>query len=154
MCCRWDASLFPLRTGAMIEWDYFSLQKLVFSSLFSALFSSFAAYDQYITVETLFIYIIQPPLIRNCECFLCIFHHLQFSFANSRLIELSSFDLKVSQVSFSVKEKNPPLFDSWLHCYFCIWFELVVFQVSKTIFNSKLQSVVVIFLSYFEEKSC
>ena len=84
--------------------------------------------------------------------FLCIFRHLQFSLQNSSLIELSYFDLKVSQVSFSVKEKNPPLFDSWLHYYSYIWSELIVFQVSKVVFNSKSQSVILVFLSSFEEK--
>ena len=40
--------------------------------------------------------------------FLAIYSsHLQ----KSSLIELSSFDLEVSQVSFSVKENNPTLFD-------------------------------------------
>jgi len=106
VCCRWDASIFPGVTGAMIEWDSFCLQILFFSSLSSTLFSCFAVYDQYITVETFFLCIIQPPSIKNCECILYIFHHLQCSFSNSSLIELSSFDLKVSQVSFLVKKKS------------------------------------------------
>jgi len=65
---------------------------------------------------------------------------------------VSSFYLEVSQVSFSVKEKNPTILDGQLHYYSCIWFELIVFQVSKTIFNSESQSVFIIFLSSFEGK--
>ena len=38
----------------------------------------------------------------------------------SSLIKLSSLDLEVSQVSFSVKEKNTSLVDSQLHCNSCI----------------------------------
>ena len=138
MCCRWDASLFPCVTGAMIEWDCFCLQILVFSSLSSALFSIFVVCDQYITVETPFLFIIQPPLYKELWMFLCIVHHLQFSFTKSSIIELSSFDLKVSQVSFSVIEENPIVLDSRLHCYSCIWFELVVFQVSKESFQFQI----------------
>ena len=56
---------------------------------------------------------------------------------SSSIVELSSFDLKVSQVSFSVKEKNSIVLDGRLYSYSCIRFELVVFQVSKVVFNSK-----------------
>ena len=100
------ASCFPMLQVRWLSETISTSRFWFFSSLSSALFSSFAVYDQYITVETFFLCIIQPPLIKNCECFLCIFHHLQFSFENSSLIELSSFDLKVSQVSFLVKKKS------------------------------------------------
>ena len=140
----------------MIEWDCFCLQILVFSSLSSALFSSFALYDQYISVETIFLCIIQPPLEGIMKVFLCIFHHLQFSFANSSLIKLSSFDLKVLQLSFSVKKKSVVKSSSFRYSItlfpLYLILKLLVFQVSKAVLNSKSQSVVLVFLSFWKEK--
>jgi len=52
-------------------------------------------------------------------------------------MKLSSFDLEVLQVLFLVKEKNSIGLDGRLYSYSCIWVELVVFQVSKVVFNSK-----------------
>ena len=74
----------------------FSSLEFGFFSLFSALFNGFVAYDQYLIAEAFFPYIIQPPLIKICEYFLCIFHHLESSFVKSSLIKLSFFDSKVS----------------------------------------------------------
>ena len=88
----------------------------------------------------------------NCKCFYVLFTIYSSPLQGSSVIKLLSFDLEVSQVSFSVKEKHPTILDGRLHCYSCIWFELIVFQVSKAVFNSKSQSVVIIFLSFFEEK--
>ena len=87
---------------------------------------------------------------KNCECFYVLCAIYSSLLQKSSIIKLSSFDSKVSQVSFSVKEKNSIVLDGWLYSYYCIWFELVVFQVSKTVLNSKSQSVVIIFLSFFK----
>jgi len=89
---------------------------------------------------------------KNCECSYLLFAIYSSPLQGSSLIKLSSFDLEVSRVSFSVKEKNLIVLDGRLHYYSCIWFELIVFQLSKVVFNSKSQSVVIIFLSSFEEK--
>ena len=87
-----------------------------------------------------------------CECFYVFFAIHSSHLQNSSLIELLSFDLKVLQVLFSVKEKNTSLFDSQLHFCHCILFELIVFIVSKAILNSKFQSIILVFLSFFENK--
>ena len=84
--------------------------------------------------------------------FLCIFHHLQFSFANNSLIELPSFDLKVLQVSFSVKEKNPIVLDSRLHCYSCIWSKFISISSVKSGFQFKIAKCHLAFLWFFEKK--
>ena len=89
---------------------------------------------------------------KNCKFFYVLFAIYSPPLQRSSGVKLSSFDLEVSQVSFSVKENNPTVLDGRLHCYSCIWFELIVFQVSKAIFNPKLQSVVIVLLSSFEEK--
>jgi len=57
---------------------------------------------------------------KNCEFFNVFFTIYSSPLQRSNLIELSSFDLEVSQASFSVKVKNSTLLDGRLHCYSCI----------------------------------
>ena len=71
--------------------------------------------------------------------FLCIFWVIFSSpLQRSSVIILSFLDLKVSQVSFSVIEENLIVLDSRLHCYSCIWSELVVFLVLKASFQFQI----------------
>lgn len=112
-----------------------------FSSFSSALFRNFGVCDQYTTIETPLLCIIKPPLYKELWIFLCIFHHLQFSFANNSLIELSSFDLKVSQVSFSVKENSLPHSNSRLHFCHCFWFESSILWSVESSFQVEIKSV-------------
>ena len=88
--------------------------------------------------ETPFLVVILPPLYKELLMFLCIFSHFSSPLQRSSVIVLSFLDLKVSQVLFSVIEENLIVLDSRLHCYSCIWFELVVFQVSKASFQFQI----------------
>ena len=73
---------------------------------------------------------------KNCECFYVLCTIFSSLLQSSSVIEMSFLDLEVSQVSFSVIEKNPIILGGQLYSYSCILFELVVFQVSKEVFNS------------------
>lgn len=72
-----DAYLFLWSPSVMTDWAYFSPWNLGFLPLFSALFSCFAAYEQYLIVEACLHYIVQPPLVRISKCFYAFVHHLQ-----------------------------------------------------------------------------
>ena len=107
-CSRCDASQFPCVTGALIR------LRLFLPPDFGFFVHSFQLYSG-VLLSVISIPLLKPPSFalfrlhctKNCKCFYVFLSHLQFSFTKSSLIELSFFDLKVSQVSFSVKEKNP-----------------------------------------------
>lgn len=88
----------------------------------------------------------------NCECFYVLCTIYSSLLQRSSLIELLSFDLEVSQVSFSVKEKNTSSFDSWLHYYSCIWSEFISISSVKSSFQFKITKCRLAFLSLFEKK--
>jgi len=107
-------------------------------SLFSNLFRSFAACNQYTSVETPSLLLFCLHCAKNCKCF-CVFWVIFSSLLQrSSVIVLSFLDLKVSQVSFSVIKENLIVLDSRLHCYSCIGSELVVFLVSKASFQFQI----------------
>jgi len=55
-------------------------------------------------------------------------------------------------VSFSVKEKNPIVLDSRLHCYSCILSEFISISIVKSSFQFKIAKCRLAFLSFFEKK--
>jgi len=101
--------------------------KFGFFPLFSALFSCFASYEQYLIVEASFIYIIQPPLIRITKCFYVFAHHLQ-SLVKKLLKSNCRFGAKKCRncrfVSKSEVSLSLPSLDSQLNFFSCIliWF--------------------------------
>lgn len=75
---------------------------------------------------------------KNCKCFYVLWAIFSSLLQRSSVIELLFLDLEVSQVSFPIIEENPIFLDSRLHYYSCIWFKLVVFQVSKESFQFQI----------------
>jgi len=127
---------FPVLQVRWSDKTSYALRFWFLHSLSSALFRSFVVYDQYTTMETPFLPIILPPLCKELWISYVFFTIFSSLLQRSSIIKLSSSDLKVSQVSFSIKEKNSIVIDDRLYGYSCIWFELLVFQVLKAVFNS------------------
>ena len=130
-CSRCVAFQFHCVTGALIRQGL--VPKFWFlCSLFSYLLRSLLPVVSTPLFETPFLADIPPPLWkRTINVFVYFLSHFQFSFAKSNVIVLSFLDLKVSQVSFSVIGESLVALDSRLPCYYCIWFEFVVFLVRK-----------------------
>lgn len=136
-CSRCVAFQIHCVTGALIRLGL--VPKFWFlCSLFLDLFRSFAACNQYTSVETPSFLLFHLHYVKNCKCF-CVFWFIFSSpLQRSSVIVLSFLDLKVSQVLFSVIKENLIVLDSRLHCYSCIWSELVVFLVSKASFQFQI----------------
>lgn len=75
---------------------------------------------------------------KNCKCFCVFVGSFSVLLCKSNVILLSSFDLKASQVSFSGIGRSLIAVDSRLSCYYCFWYEFVVFLVSKTSFHFQI----------------
>ena len=126
-------------------------EKANFASILWFFFHSFQLYLG-VFLSVVNIPLSKPPSLplfclycaKNCKFFYVLWAICSSPRQISNIIELWFLDLKVLQVSFSVIEENSIVLDSWLHCYSCIWFELVVFSSVESkfsILNRKVSSL-------------